>query len=379
MKLTARVVTQDNQHFYETAIPATELIDSELFRPDRWNPVSNEGYQREISPEHARRIQQFLKGDNGTNVLPTNVIINSRKPFRIENRGDGLVEIEIKDFPLYVIDGQHRISGIRQAVEAGTADLEHYELGVTLTQFSLRDEMIHFRNINGRANRPPRALSDVLMGRLAEEYGLVPSSVDEQGIIRANRVVMRLATDVNSPWYGKIALGGTRRRAFHLTVQSAMTQSMKAMFTNGRFSDPDEDSGHIYRIFADFWEAIAEVWPATMENPYQYLLMRGGGFFAWHRVLSRILTNLNFNPTKADFVAALTRLRDDTGWDSEFWLFTTRGNTSGARQLMLSSGTGSASRGSVLGDMIWRELPKDILRDTAHTLRPGVAQEVNNG
>lgn len=380
MKLTARVVTQDSQKFYETAIPAQELIDDSLFRPDRWNPVNNEGYQRELSQEHARRIQQFLKGDNGTNVLPTNVIVNSRKPFRVESLGDGFVEIEIKDFPLYIIDGQHRISAMRQAEESGTADLTHYEIGVTLTQFNLRDEMIHFRNINGRANRPPKALSDVLMGRLAEEYGLVPSSIEEQSIIRANRVVMRLATDLNSPWYGKIALGGTRRRAFHITVQSAMTSSMLAMFSNGRFSDPDEDVDHIYRIFADFWEAIADVWPETMENPYQYLLMRGGGFYAWHRVLARILTNLNFNPTKAQFVAALTELRETTGWDADFWQFSTLGNTAGARQLMLASGNGgSTQRGSMLADMVYRELDKDALRDDAHTLRPGVPQEVSRG
>lgn len=377
MKLIARVVHQGDQQFFETAIPALELIDDDLFRPDRWNPVNNEGYQRELSQEHARRIQQFLKGDNGTNVLPTNVIINSRKPLRVEPMGNGMVQIELRDFPLYIIDGQHRISAMRQAEENGTADLSNYELGVTLTQFNLRDEMIHFRNINGRANRPPKALSDVLMGRLAEEFGLVPNSIEEQSIIRANRVVMRLATDINSPWYGKIALGGTRRRAFHITVQSAMTSSMRAMFSNGRFSDPDENTETIYRIFADFWEAIAEVWPETMENPYQYLIMRGGGFFAWHRVLSRILTNLNFNPTKEEFLAALTELRQNTDWDSQFWLFTTRGNTSGARQMMIASGSGgSNNRGAVLADMIWRELPKDGLRDAAHSLRATITEEV---
>lgn len=379
MKVTARVVTQGDTKFYETAIPALELIDDELFRPDRWNPINNEGYQRELSQEHARRIQQFLKGEGGTSVLPTNIILNSRKPFRVTQIGDGLVEIEFKDFPLYIIDGQHRISALRQAEENGTTDLTHYELGVTLTNFQLRDEMIHFRNINGRSNRPPKALSDVLMGRLAEEYGLVPSSIEEQGTIRANRVVMRLATDPNSPWYGKVALGGTRRRAFHLTVQSALTTSMRNMFTNGRFSDPEENVDTIYHIFANFWEAIAEVWPEAMENPYQYLFMRGGGFFAWHKVLSRILTNLNFTPTKEQFVEALTGLRDTTGWDATFWQFSTLGSPNGARQLMAAGGGNTTQRGGVLSELIWRELPKDGLRDKARTLREGATEEVARG
>jgi DGQHR domain-containing protein len=361
MKLTARTVTQDGTVFYETAIPSLELIDDSLFRPDRWNPINNEGYQRELSQEHSRRIQQYLRGELGTNVLPTNVIINSRKPLQVKNLGNGLVEIEVSSFPLFVIDGQHRITALRQAEENGVLDLNHYEVGVTLTNFNLRDEMIHFRNINGRSNRPPKALSDLLMGKLAEQYGLVPASLNDQGLIRANKVVMRLATDIESPWYGKVALGGTRRRGFHLTTQSAVAKSMLSMFTSGRFSDPDEDPGKIYRIFKDFWQAVAEVWPQAAENPQAYQLMRPAGMNVWHKILSRILTNLAFQPTKETFVVALQKLREDLSWDDAWWGVR---NFEGAYGLITMT-TGSTNRGDAIAEVIWKTLDKDAVRHSA--------------
>lgn len=358
MKLTARAVKQNDVTFYETAIPALDIIEDENFRPDRWNPITNEGYQRELSQEHSRRIQQYLRGEGGTNSLPTNVIINSRRPLRITELGGGLVEIELKDFPLFIIDGQHRVTALRQAELNGTIDLKNYEIGVTLTNFNLRDEMIHFRNINGRSNRPPKALNDLLMGKLAEQYGLVPATLKEQALIRTNHVVMRLSTDIESPWHNKIALGGTRRRVSHLTTQSAMASSMQSMFTNGRFSDPDEDRAKIYRIFRDFWDAVAEVWPEASGDPQSYILMTPTGMWAWHKLLARILTNLSFNPEKEAMLTALSELRDTMDLEDDWWKKT---NFDGARGLIVSAAS-SDRRGDAIADLLWKNLNKSLIR-----------------
>jgi DGQHR domain-containing protein len=371
MKLVAKEVVQNGTKFYLTSIPAEEVIDESLFLPDRWNPVTNEGYQREPSKEYARRIQFFISGEGGTNVLPTNVIINSRKPLKINRIANGMVEIDLetRDFPLTIIDGQHRIMALRNAIADGSADLDHYELGVTLTNFSIQDEIVHFRNINGRANKSPKALNDLLMGKLADEYGITPQTIEEQATIRANRVVLRLATDPESPWYNHIALGGMRRRSFHLSVQSSIATSMRTMFSSGRFSDPDENPDKIYQIFKSWWVSLAEVWPDAFENPESYVFMRQGGFYVWHRVLARVLTNANFNPTQAQMYEALNGLREKTGWDDEFFRM---GNRQGAQSMVGGGVRGQVATSGVLTDVIWRELPKDPLRVKEEVVESGL-------
>lgn len=359
MKITARSVTQGNTVFYETAIPAEELINEENFTPDRWNPISGKGYQREISQDHTRRIARYLSNEAVTNVLPTSVIINARQPLQVTNIGEGIVEIELKKFPLYIIDGQHRIQALREAEAAGQ-DLSDYELGVTLTNFDLRDEMIHFKNINTRANRAPKALSDVLMGQLADQYGVIPESLEDQATIRATQVVNRLVGDTDSVWHGKVALGGTRRRSYHTTVQSALAQSMKPMFTNGRFSDPTEDQREIYRIFRDFWNALAEVFPEAFENSYTHNIQRSLGFSVWHTVLNRILTNVNFNPTRDQMREAIAQAARELEMTSEFWQV---GMTSGARQLAHGYNRDQGIR--MVADQIWKAIPREVLKEKA--------------
>lgn len=361
MKFKAITVIQNGVTFYETALDAENLTDEELFVPDRWNPATNEGYQREISVVASDRLADYLKNPSDINILPTSVLINSRSGLRVTPLSEGIVEIEVKTFPLYIVDGQHRIAGLRNAIANGETELERFQLGVTLTQFGLRDEMINFRNINARATKPPRSLADLIMGNLAKAYGIIPSTMAEQAQIRAGEVVQRLATDSNSPWYAHVALGGVRRRSYHYTVQSALARSIDTMFTNGRFSDPDEDKGHIYRIFLSYWQALAQIWPEAFENPYQYGFMRGSGFYVWHQVLSRILNNVNLNPTKEQFMKTFSEMLNRTGWESEYWKVT---NPAGVA--LIGAGRSQSVRIGQVADVIWRELDKDLLRETEH-------------
>lgn len=361
MKLTARKVHQNGVTFFETALPAITITDEKLVTPDRWNPMTKKGYQREISTTSVADLVTYLREGTELAILPTNVTLNARTPFKITELKDGIVEIEIKDFPLYVIDGQHRIMGLRQAIVADTNDRineDTFELGVTLTQFDLRDEMYHFRNINSRQHRPPRSLSDTLTGTLATDHGIIPNSSSERGRIRATEVIYRLGTDSDSPWYNRIALGGIHRRSFHMGTQAALTSSITPMFTNGRFGDEEESIDHIYSIFRNWWSALAEVYPQAFEHPVQYTFMRNQGYIVWNRVLGRILTNWNFNPTRDQMLDALTEQATMNGWESETWKINNRDNP-----ILASVGRTGKLRLEAAADAIWSELDKDLLKE----------------
>lgn len=330
LTLTAYPVKQGNTVFYLTAIAAGNLTDEDYWRIDRWNATTNEGYQREINQSHAHRLaryfsKSYLKGEddatthraesatsktpvNGNNMLPSAVVINFRNPLEITPLAGGAVKIRLEKWPGYIIDGQHRIEGVREAIFDG-AEIEDYEFPVTLTNLSLEEEMVQFRNLNTTANRPPKGLNEAISHSLYTKYGRTPSTWSEIANSRATGVVLRLATDITSPWYGKIALGGVRKRAMHTTVQAQFTQSLSTMFNSGRFSDPEEKLENMYTLISNYWLAIQKVWPDAVNNMESSMIMRQTGYHPLNRLLERIFNNIKINPSYEDFVEILESIK----------------------------------------------------------------------
>lgn len=347
LTITARRVKQGDVTFYETAIAAGNLTDKDVYKVDAWNLATGEGYQREINPQHARKLTRYLETNDGkTNVLPQPVVINFRAPFQVKDLGNGMVEITINQWPGYVIDGQHRIQAVEKAIEEGT-DLTDYEFGVTLTNFPIEQEMIHFRNLNYTGNRPPKGLGQTITQQLNAKFGWQPRNWTEQAQNRATTVAMKLGMDIESPWYNKIALGGIRKRSFHTTVQAQLVKTLEPLFISGRFSDPNEDVKHTYELVLGFWKAVAVVWPEAMENSQGSLIQRTGGYAPLNRLMGRIFTNIDINASQEDIVGLLQQVKSNLGVDDLAW-----GSAAGMIRNLRSGYTESKST-TVICDFLW--------------------------
>lgn len=347
LTITARKVRQGDVTFYETAIPAADLTEKDNFRVDSWSFATGEGYQREINPIHARRLAHYLEqGDEHSNILPSNIVINFRNPLAVKDLGNGMVELTIIQWPGYIIDGQHRIQATAKAIEEGT-NLEDYEFGVTITNFSVEEEMVHFRNLNYTANRPPKGLGQTITAQLNTQFGWTPKNYSEQALNRAVSVVMRLGTDLDSPWYGKIALGGIRKRNYHTTVQAQFVKSIESMFITGRFSDPNEKIEHVYELVNGFWKAAAVVWPEAMENTGTHIIQRLGGYATLNRLMARILSSIDVNTDQAKMEVLLRQIRDNLNINDQAWAVT------GGMLKQMRAGYSENKANTVVCDYLW--------------------------
>lgn len=323
-KLTfvARVVRQDDITFYETSIPSVDLLDESKFVVDRWNNTSQRGYQREINDNHSRRIAQYIKGKiETTNLMPTPIVANIRGLLNVSPTTiPGIVKLEIPESEVcYIIDGQHRIKGVDKVNSDNEGLLENYEFGITFTNLSLEEEMVQFKNLNSTANRPAKGLGQVIGHQLAVMTGIAPITFTEQATNAAVGLTIRLTTDADSPMYGKIAIGGIRKRSFHTTVQSSMVNALLPMFLSGRFSDLTMPPAQSYQYVLDFFKAVEATWPDAVGNPDNSTILRTIGFTPLLKVMSKVFNNLNLNPSQADFEAILADVRANLGVDDEAW------------------------------------------------------------
>ena len=147
LKIHATQIRQNNRTFYVAAIPASDLVG--ISKVDVWQQGEEDpGYQRAPSETRMRSIGRYLMSNNA--IMPVGGLLNARIKAKegensykslltfVEQSVDGNIsfgELTIPDkaIPLYIVDMQHRLGGIKWAMEQpGGELLAKYPLVVTI-------------------------------------------------------------------------------------------------------------------------------------------------------------------------------------------------------------------------------------------------------
>lgn len=117
------------------------------------------GYQRPLKDSRITQIERYLSKDIGT--FPTSILANVRGKIECETRsldgGHEVCELTIPDkaLPLWVIDGQRRMQGLKAAIEKDPK-LRNYPLIVSLfTLPEIYEEMLQCMRACNTLTRPP--------------------------------------------------------------------------------------------------------------------------------------------------------------------------------------------------------------------------------
>lgn len=182
------------QTMFLFAAPAKWLIDRTKI--DRWDPNKPErdwrqqGYQRELLESHIKGIGRYLRGTlkrsgptGALPVFPTSVLLSVRSDvtFAANSGGEGgtpwVTEGQLSlphDLDIWIIDGQHRIFGLKTFVETGTPDADKFlQYHLPVTRSVLAHCTDYFRLLS-QPTRTPR-----VFGRYSREwirFSLIPST-----------------------------------------------------------------------------------------------------------------------------------------------------------------------------------------------------------
>src|SRR5262245_42798986 len=137
MAVRALRFDQRGRTLYIGSAPAGKLLEFttiDRFRPDLPIDDPGQGYQR--LPEQGRlsRLAMNLIRKEGGGILPTAVLLASRKPaqFVVESNGYGTLVAD-DDEPYQIVDGQTRLLGIKHGIDnRGEAELRDFEVPFVL-------------------------------------------------------------------------------------------------------------------------------------------------------------------------------------------------------------------------------------------------------
>lgn len=296
---------QNNATFYLLKLTGKELLDNteiSHFNPD--NP--GEGYQRPPFPAHYRKISKYLLEQDS--ILPP-AIITAIESNEIIYKDD-ILSISKK---IRVVDGQHRIEGIRHLKLFSIEKYEQlmkYEFPIILMSIGSKDkihEVSTFIHLNKRGKKVSTDLA-VSLAQLLREQKNKPTeySFDELVESIATRISQKFESDPNGIWYRLISVGNETTRkpvSINLFNKSIYSLIINYLNFNGitkkapipEKRNEDEWINYLSKLINEAWTKVILKWKECFLHSPQtryfekYNIQKGIGVNSLHTVLSEAL------------------------------------------------------------------------------------------
>lgn len=191
------VIKQNARKFYLTMMPARYLIQIS-YASVRNKDAEKGAVQRLLNPRRIDSIKEFtLNGGDYPNCIVLNWVDKNQK-LKIAK---GKILVPIKDRVAQIIDGQHRVEGIRAAIKA-KQKIGNLEIPVAFyEQLNTQECADIFLSINTEQKPVQRSL-------VFDLYGVASQHVVDPAAVRARDIATMLNEQEGSPFKGLIRLPG---------------------------------------------------------------------------------------------------------------------------------------------------------------------------
>lgn len=266
----AALVKQGNLKLYTTSLTISDLLIDNFYSIIRLDPSLNQkGYQRLLNEGRARKLAKYIVEAYETKdaFLPTSIFIATDKdiPYNSKNH---TITIDVNEIcPFNVVDGQHRIEGLRMAVEMDERVLGFeipVNIAVNLTDLS---QMCHFLIVNTTQKSVDKAVEQRIFQRLTKALELedlpslprwiqkiISKGDDDKALAYADY----LSSSEGSPWIGKINMANDSDKKGTVNQQSFVQAIKKhVLVSNNYVASASKDKE--LDIFKNYWIAIQNV------------------------------------------------------------------------------------------------------------------------
>lgn len=288
--LTVRLVEarQPIGVFYVTVLPAEIVLQICEISPRKYDPhsmTSGGGVQRKLSPARVSDIAAYTEDSDAT--FPTPIIIAVYTDAKYTLHGDSLT-ISPENKLGEVIDGQHRLEGLKASKKASEFDLPV----ILMFDLTTEEKAYVFSIINSKQMSVNKSLI----------YELFDLFEDRSPQKTTHEIARLLNSDEASPYYQRLKMLGRKEHA-----DASLSQGSFAKYFIGHLSkDPDsdlrklkqkqsiaedpslplrtyfirEEDEVIYKVVFNYLSAVRDVFPNEWTDSKGHILSKTTGFGA---------------------------------------------------------------------------------------------------
>jgi len=267
----ASLIKQGNLTLYATSLKVSELVIPGFYSIERLDPenAKEKGYQRLLNKGRAKKLADYIISGQDTKdaFLPTSIFMATDKNISF-NTSNNTIEISMEDVcPLNIVDGQHRIEGLKMASEKDERVLDFevpVNIGINLSEI---EQMCHFLIVNTTQKSVEEGIAQRIRARLTKAMDLVDtpnlpkwimSSVQKGEDEKALLYVDFLNSENNSPWKGKIRMANDDTADGSIN-QKSFAKAIKRYVLVDDNPIPKLEPDRQYSIFLNYWIAITNI------------------------------------------------------------------------------------------------------------------------
>lgn len=265
----AALVRQGNLKLYATSLRVRDLMIENFYDIERLDPEdpTDKGYQRVLNKARAKRLADYLVDgqENADAFLPTSIFLATFKDVNFDSATNTITFDVSEVGPFSVVDGQHRVEGLKLAAEKKPEILD-FEIPVNIAvNLPHIAQMCHFLIVNTTQKSVDAAVEQRIYARLTDAVTIddVPSLprwmqriVESGDDKQALNIVDYLNSTPGSPWQNKIKLSNQDNSPFTVNQGTFVKMIKRYVLTanNPVSVRPIEQQ---QKIFFNYWKAIS--------------------------------------------------------------------------------------------------------------------------
>ncbi len=328
MKITvpAAQVKQGKLSLYTTSLTVAQIMQEGFYRIDHLEAKNpDKGYQRVLQDTRAKKLGDYIIDGQETEdaFLPTSVFLATENniEFNAENNTITFDIDKIGGFS--VVDGQHRIEGLKKAKEAlekavakgdesaikTLKSVLAFQVPVNIAyKLSYVAQMCHFYIVNTKQKSVDKAIGQQIISRLSARVGVkdtmtlpkeIQRMVDKGDVKKSLKIVEFLNETKGSPWKGKIKMANQLKKENPNTItnQGSFVNAIdKYVMVSNHQLLSIEDVEMQRQVFLNYWIAIANL--LAPKNGAETVLYKYGGvlFFSMfsHEFFRKLSNNKDY-------------------------------------------------------------------------------------
>lgn len=267
----AALVKQGGLTLYATSLRVSDLLIQNFYSVEQLDPDDprDKGYQRLLNKTRAKKLADYIVGGQETSdaFLPTSIFIATHKNISF-NPSNNTIDIDIDEVgPFSVVDGQHRVEGLKMAAEKDKRVLD-FEVAVNIAvNLSQIAQMCHFLIVNTTQKSVEQGVEQRIKARLTHALEVldVPSlpkwimkTVEKGEDEKALKYVDFLNSEKDSPWLNKIEMANSENNDASVSQKSFVKAVKKyVLVANNPVTISSEEKQH--QIFLNYWTAITNI------------------------------------------------------------------------------------------------------------------------
>ncbi|PVY81819.1 DGQHR domain-containing protein [Cupriavidus alkaliphilus] len=217
-------VAQGKRTFYLTQLSA-KIVVKISYAAVRGQDDEEGAIQRVLNTSRISGIKAFtLAGGDYPNAIVLNWVSAKNRLKRTAKD----ISFNSEEFSAQIIDGQHRVAGIRAAIEERKS-IGDLQLPVVIYNGLTTKECADiFLSINEEQKPAPRSL-------VFDLFGLASSELVDPAAVRARDIALSLNDDAESPYNGEIKLPGGKMRKGGIALSTAVVAIKPLVEDKGSF------------------------------------------------------------------------------------------------------------------------------------------------